>query len=198
MNTDVKAIFEQSRTLENLEGAAVLMRSLDKAPSSLRALSDFVTKARKSGNTEQFEEADIGRNNVFAVSPYWLFVEEGLNLRDVNYDRAVMFKHAYLERPQSVPVIRVKPVVVEGVTRLKIIDGHHRFAGLMMAIAEGASFQKITVEEFEGGKDEEVYNMIESANSLQLKMVERAEGFKRLIVYGKPPARLGVPESFQL
>ena len=31
MNTDVKAIFEQSRTLENLEGAAVLMRSLDKA-----------------------------------------------------------------------------------------------------------------------------------------------------------------------
>ena len=70
MNTDVKAIFEQSRTLENLEGAAVLMRSLDKAPSSLRALSDFVTKARKSGNTEQFEEADIGRNNVFAVSPY--------------------------------------------------------------------------------------------------------------------------------
>ncbi|MFU0962617.1 hypothetical protein ACM26C_19120 [Kluyvera ascorbata] len=55
MNTDVKAIFEQSRTLENLEGAAVLMRSLDKAPSSLRALSDFVTKARKSGNTEQFE-----------------------------------------------------------------------------------------------------------------------------------------------
>ncbi|EGN5359761.1 ParB/RepB/Spo0J family partition protein [Salmonella enterica] len=184
MNTDVKAIFEQSRTLENLEGAAVLMRSLDKAPSSLRALSDFVTKARKSGNTEQFEEADIGRNNVFAVSPYWLFVEEGLNLRDVNYDRAVMFKHAYLERPQSVPVIRVKPVVVEGVTRLKIIDGHHRFAGLMMAIAEGASFQKITVEEFEGGKDEEVYNMIESANSLQLKMVERAEGFKRLIGWG--------------
>ncbi|MDN4293193.1 hypothetical protein OA805_14060 [Citrobacter freundii] len=90
----------------------------------------------------------------------------------------------YLERPQSVPVIRVKPVVVEGVTRLKIIDGHHRFAGLMMAIAEGASFQKITVEEFEGGKDEEVYNMIESANSLQLKMVERAEGFKRLIGWG--------------
>ncbi|HFV9306981.1 TPA: hypothetical protein ACIAJC_004711 [Citrobacter freundii] len=49
MNTDVKAIFEQSRTLENLEGAAVLMRSLDKAPSSLRALSDFVMAATGTG-----------------------------------------------------------------------------------------------------------------------------------------------------
>lgn len=41
MNTDVKAIFEQSRTTENLEGAAVLMRSLDKAPSSLRSTERF-------------------------------------------------------------------------------------------------------------------------------------------------------------
>ncbi|EGO0259844.1 ParB/RepB/Spo0J family partition protein [Salmonella enterica subsp. enterica serovar Panama] len=185
MNTEIKAIFEKSRSLENLEGAAELMRNLDKAPSSLRALSDFVTKERKNGNVEKFVDADIGRNNVFAVSPYWLFVEEGLNIRyEVNFERAVMFKNAYLERPHSVPVIRVKPVVVEGVCRLKIIDGHHRFAGLMMAIAEGANFQKITVEEFEGGKDEEVYNMIESANSLQLKMVERAEGFKRLAGWG--------------
>lgn len=184
MNNDVKAIFDQSRNLDNLAGVAELMREMDKAPSSLRGLSDFVTKARKGGNVAQFEEADVGRNNVFAVSPYWMYVEEGLNLRDVNYDRAVMFKNAYLERPHSVPAIRIKPVVVDGVTRLKIIDGHHRFAGLMMAIAEGANFQKIIVEEFEGGIDEEVYNMIESANSLQLKMVERAEGFKRLTGWG--------------
>ncbi|EPO2769637.1 hypothetical protein ACT7V1_001258 [Salmonella enterica subsp. enterica] len=185
MDVQIKAIFEQSRTLKNLEGAAELMRSLDKVPASLRALSDFVTKERKNGHAEAFEEADIGRNNVFSISPYWLFVEDGLNIRDeVLFERAVMFKNAYLERPQSVPTIRVKPVVVDGVARMKIIDGHHRFAGLMMAIAEGANFQKITVEEFEGGKDEEVYNMIESANSLQLKMVERAEGFKRLTGWG--------------
>ncbi|EYU16578.1 MULTISPECIES: hypothetical protein [Photorhabdus] len=184
MSINVQSIFEQSRKGVILDCVAEKMRTMDKVPATLRGLSDFVAKERKAGNTVMFEDNDVGRNNVYAVSPSWLYVEEGFNLRPINLERAEMFKNAYLERPQSIPPIRVKVVVVEGVTRLKIIDGHHRFVGLISAIAEGAVFNKIIIEEFEGGKDEEIYNMIESANSLQLKMVERAEGFLRLTGWG--------------
>lgn len=184
MTINVKQIFQNSRDNQLMGNLGSIMRQMDKAPSTLRGLSDFVAKERKSANSTLFEELNVGRNNVYAVSVSWLYVEEGLNLREVDVERAEMFKNAYLNHPSSVPAIRVKVVVVDGVTRLKIIDGHHRFTGLMAAIAEGAVFEKLIIEEFEGGKDEEVFNMIESANTKHLKMIERAEGFRRLVGWG--------------
>ncbi|MEI9534906.1 MULTISPECIES: ParB/RepB/Spo0J family partition protein [Morganellaceae] len=185
MTINVQQIFQASRNSQLMGDLGAIMRQMDKAPSTLRGLSDFVSKERKSAtNSALFEELNVGRNNVYAVSVSWLYVEEGLNLREVDVERAEMFKNAYLNHPSSVPAIRVKVVVVDGVTRLKIIDGHHRYTGLMAAIAEGAVFEKLIIEEFEGGKDEEVFNMIESANTKHLKMIERAEGFRRLVEWG--------------
>ena len=184
MTINVQAIFEQSRALANMGSAVDIMRSMEKAPATMRALSDFVAKERKGDNAMLFETLEIGRNNIYVTSVPWLYVEKGLNLREINVERAEMFKNAYLERPSSVPPIRVKLVVIDGVTRLKIIDGHHRYVGLISAIAEGAVFKKLIVEEFDGGKDEEVFNMIESANGQPLKMIERAEGFHRLVGWG--------------
>ena len=108
------------------------MAGLEKKPTSLRQISDLVGKLKKEIKI-QFEVADICRNNGYRVSPSWLYVEAGLKLRNLNVEHAEIFKQMWL-RGVRIPPFLVKVVIFEGVPHLKIIDGHHRFAGLMQLL----------------------------------------------------------------
>jgi len=176
---NVQEIFANSQSNAGMGELAKTMSALEKKPTSLRQISDLLAKVKKENSDFQFDEADVGRNNGFKVAPAWLYVEPGFNLRKVNVEHAEVFKTMWM-RGSRIPAIVVKPVLVDGVTRLKVVDGHHRFAGLMAAIAEGAQISAVPVEEFSGNKAEEVFEMLKSAQGLALKPIERAEGFKRL------------------
>ncbi|EOC0011693.1 hypothetical protein ACI0X9_003380 [Cronobacter turicensis] len=176
---NVQEIFANSQSNAGMGELAKTMSALEKKPTSLRQITDLLAKVKKEHADIQFDEADVGRNNGFKVAPAWLYVEPGLNLRNVNVEHAAVFKTMWM-RGSRIPPIVVKPVLVDGVTRLKVVDGHHRFAGLMAAIAEGAQIASVPVEEFTGNKAEEVFEMLKSSQGLALKPIERAEGFKRL------------------
>lgn len=178
-NINVQEIFAKSQDNAVIGDLANTIAAMDKKPASLRQISDLLTKMKKDNNSIQFDEADVGRNNGYKVAPSWLYVEPGLNLRDLKIEQAEMFKGMWM-RGSRIPPILVKVVIVNGVTRLKIIDGHHRFAGLMAAISEGANITSVPIEEHTGNSADEVFEMLKSAQGLALKPIERAEGFRRL------------------
>lgn len=162
---------------------AVTMKQMEKKPASLRQLSDLVTKSKKDHPDVKFDEADVGRNNGYRVSPAWLYIQPGLNLREVDEEHAAVFKDMW-KNGSRVPPILVKALLVDGVTRLKIVDGHHRYAGLMAAIAEGCNIVSVPVEEFTGNDVEETLEIIRSSQGKALKPIERAKGFARLRAWG--------------
>lgn len=176
---NVQEIFAKSQDNSVIGELADTISAMEKKPTSLRQISDLLTKAKKDNSSIQFDEADVGRNNGYKVSPSWLYVEPGFNLRDLNIEQAEMFKGMWL-RGARIPAILVKVVILNGVTRLKIIDGHHRFAGLMAAINEGANIPTVPIEEYTGNSADEIFEMLKSAQGLALKPIERAEGFRRL------------------
>lgn len=183
---NVQEIFALSQSTQAMGEVATVIAKMDKKPSTLRALCDFVSKERKGDNAALFENNDIGRNNAYVVAVSWLYIQPGLNIRHrINIEHAEMFKSLYINDPSKVPPMSVKVVIVDGVTRLKIIEGHHRFTGLMSAILEGSiQVDKILIEEFTGNAEDEVYKMINSANSLKLHPIDRAVGFSRLEAWG--------------
>lgn len=178
-NINVQEIFAKSQDNSGLGELAVKMAQMEKKPASLRQISDLLTKAKKENEGVVFDEANVGRNNGYNVSPAWLYVEVGFNLRDLNLEQVEMFKGMWM-RGERIPPILVKVVIINGVTRLKIIDGHHRFAGLMAAIMAGANIASLPIEEYTGNSAGEVFEMLKSAQGLALKPIERAEGFRRL------------------
>ncbi len=178
-NINVQEIFAKSQDNSGLGELAVKMAQMEKKPASLRQISDLLTKAKKENEGVVFDEANVGRNNGYNVSPAWLYVEAGFNLRDLNLEQAEMFKGMWM-RGERIPPILVKVVIINGVTRLKVIDGHHRFAGLMAAILAGANITSLPIEEYTGNSAGEVFEMLKSAQGLALKPIERAEGFRRL------------------
>ncbi len=57
MTINVQQIFQASRNSQLMGDLGAIMRQMDKAPSTLRGLSDFVSKERKSAtNSALFEE----------------------------------------------------------------------------------------------------------------------------------------------
>lgn len=105
-------IFSQSQMNSSIGELADAMAGLEKKPTSLRQISDLVGKLKKETKI-QFEVADIGRNNGYRVSPSWLYVEAGLNLRNVNIEHAEVFKQMWM-RGDRIPPFLVKVVIFEG------------------------------------------------------------------------------------
>lgn len=181
--SNVATYFANSQSNAGMGELAKTMSGMDKKPTSLRQISDLLTKVKKENAGVHFDEVDVGRTNGFIVATAWLYVEPGLNLRKVKVEHAEVFKAMWLNGSRIPPIV-VKPHLVDGVTRLKIIDGHHRFAGLMAAIEAGAQITSIQVSEFTGNKSDEVFEMLKSAQGLALEPIERAEGFRRLKAWG--------------
>lgn len=176
---DIAAIFARTQDNAGIGELAKTLADMEKKPTTLRGLNELVAKMKKEHTDICFDEAAVGRVNGFNVSPAWLYVETGFNLRNLDVDHVAMFKNMWANAAR-IPAILVKAVIVDGVTRLKVIDGHHRVAGLMAAIDEGANILSVAVEEYVGNSAGEVFEMLKSAQGLALKPIERAEGFRRL------------------
>lgn len=80
--------------------------------------------------------------------------------------------------------VYVPPIVVKfdrDNQKVYVMDGHHRYKGLMKAIEDGADIQRVEVVESKGDETQQQVLMLMSGNSLELSHVEKAEVIARLI-----------------
>lgn len=114
----------------------------------------------------------------FLVPLNELYVEPGFNVRDIDQEHVEEFRQAYLSG-EFVP-----PLAVEVTTLgVKIIDGHHRYHGALLAQKDGAEI-RLECKDFVGGEADKVAFMITSSQGRSLTPVERGHAYQRLRNHG--------------
>jgi len=115
-----------------------------------------------------------------------LYVEEGFNVRTVDFDHIKSIAASY-ENGDYVPPLVVE---VQEDLRMKIVDGHHRYQAILMLIEKGLEFKRVQCESFLGGKVDQVAFMIKSSQGRNLSVVDRANAYKRLEMFGNTPKEI--------
>lgn len=103
-----------------------------------------------------------------------LYVQPGNNVRDIDPEHVEEFRQAYAAG-EFVPALAVK-VTEKGV---KIIDGHHRYAGALLAAADGLDI-RLECKDFIGNEADEVAFMVTSSQGRPLTPLERGQAYLRL------------------
>lgn len=112
---------------------------------------------------------------VFFVPLAELYVEDGYNIRDVDQAHVEEFRDAYLAG-EYVPPLTVE-VTQNGI---KVIDGHHRFAGARMAAETGLEL-RLEVNDITGTSEaDKIALMVTSSQGKPLEPLERAKAYARL------------------
>lgn len=116
---------------------------------------------------------------VFFVPLAELYVEDGYNIRDVDQAHVEEFRDAYLAG-EYVPPLTVE-VTQHGI---KVIDGHHRFAGAKMAAETGLEL-RLEVNDITGTSEaDKIALMVTSSQGKPLEPLERAKAYARLKAQG--------------
>lgn len=117
---------------------------------------------------------DIKVNKTFMVPVEHLMIEEGFNVRDLDQDHIQAMAQSYTDG-------KMMPALVIRTTKsgFKIIDGHHR-----LCAAKIAGVQRLECKEFTGTEAEQIAFMVSSSQGRNLKPVERAHAYRRLIGLG--------------
>ncbi|ANR76980.1 DNA-binding protein [Kosakonia sacchari] len=124
-------------------------------------------------------------NRTFIVPISELYVEPGLNIRDVDLEHVNEFRDAFISG-EYVPPLAVQ-VTEQGV---KIIDGHHRYYGALAATAAGTEIARIECKDFVGSEADRIAFMITSSQGKALSPLERAAAYQRLVNQGRTPAEI--------
>lgn len=141
--------------------------------TGMRRMSDDL---RKSG-----ADAAIGRTSGYNAPWELLFIEEGFNIRDeLDMEHAENFCRLYMEGVK-LPPIDVEVVEVDGVLRLKVLEGHHRYIGAGMAIEQGFELPHLPVIELNGTPKENLLRMYGSTQGKALSPMEKARFYKRMM-----------------
>jgi len=125
----------------------------------------------------------LGRTDIYVAPFELLYVESGFNIRDIDWERVEFFKKMYIEG-RALPPIDVQPVEVNGVNKLKVLDGHHRYYGLEKAIQEGYEIRGSRVNEIAGNSGDVLFHMIGTTQGRPLSAIERSRAYGRLINQG--------------
>lgn len=124
-------------------------------------------------------------NKTYIVPLNELYVEPGLNIRDVDQEHVNEFRDAFING-EYVPPLAVQ-VTEQGV---KIIDGHHRYYGALAATEAGTEIARIECKDFVGSEADRIAFMITSSQGKALSPLERAAAYQRLVNQGRTPAEI--------
>ncbi|WP_220676415.1 ParB/RepB/Spo0J family partition protein [Klebsiella pasteurii] len=94
-------------------------------------------------------------NRTFIVPLKELYVEPGLNIRDIDQEHVAEFRDAFIAG-ESVPPLDVQ-VTEKGV---KVIDGHHRYYGAIEATKAGADVIRLECKDFVGSEADRIAFMV--------------------------------------
>lgn len=122
---------------------------------------------------------DMTTKKSYFVGVSYLYIEDGYNIRDIDWTHVQDFKKAYIEG-DYVPAL-VVDVTEKGI---KVIDGHHRFLAIQEAIKDGYEITRVKCEDFVGNESDKIALMITSSQGRVLSPAERAAAYYRLSKYG--------------
>jgi ParB-like chromosome segregation protein Spo0J len=128
---------------------------------------------------EDKSNPSVSKVTSFAVDPNALEAEEGDNIRPLNMDHVAEMSLAY----RSGAVFPPLDVMVED-GRIKVIDGFHRRAAALDAIAKGAPVRALECRQFRGNDADRVAHMITSSGGLPLTPLQRGVQYRKLIGFG--------------
>lgn len=107
------------------------------------------------------------------------YVETGYNVREIDQQHCEEFRDAYMAGEY------VPPLVVQVTERgLKIIDGHHRYYGALMAVESGCDIVRLECQDAKGSEADRIALMITSSQGRALLPLERAAAYQRLLNQG--------------
>lgn len=121
----------------------------------------------------------VSKTTQFAIDPRALEVEEGFNARPLNADHVAEMSLA-LRNGATFPPLDVR--VEDG--RILIVDGHHRHAAALDAIAKGFEIKVLDCRQFRGNDADRVAHMLNSASGLALTPLQLGVQYRKLIGFG--------------
>lgn len=121
----------------------------------------------------------VSKTTQFAIDPRALVVEEGFNARPLNADHVAEMSLA-LRNGATFPPLDVR--VEDG--RILIVDGHHRHAAALDAIAKGFEIKVLDCRQFRGNDADRVAHMLNSASGLALTPLQLGVQYCKLIGFG--------------
>lgn len=121
----------------------------------------------------------VSKVTSFAVAPRILEVEEGFNARPINADHVAEMSLA-LRNGATFPPLDVR---VDD-NRILIVDGHHRHAAALDAIAKGFEIKALDCRQFRGNDADRVAHMLNSASGLALTPLQLGVQYRKLIGFG--------------
>jgi len=138
---------------------------------------DFVSL--KVAAEKKIHGDDVSKVTSFAVAPHLLEIEEGFNARPLNPDHVAEMSLA-MRNGATFPPLEVR--VDDG--HILIVDGHHRHAAALKAIAEGFEIKSLDVRHFRGNDADRVAHMLNSASGLALTPLQLGVQYRKLIGFG--------------
>lgn len=128
---------------------------------------------------------EMSAKKTFLVPLTELYVEPGYNVREIDQAHVEEFRDAFIAG-EFVPPLAVQ-VTDKGI---KIIDGHHRYHGAVMATEEGHEIARLECKDFSGSEADRIAFMVTSSQGKALAPLERAAAYQRLINQGWTPAEV--------
>lgn len=107
------------------------------------------------------------------------YVEPGYNVREIDQQHVEEFRDAFIAG-EEVPALIVQ-VTEQG---LKIVDGHHRYYGAVMATEAGHEVARLECKDAKGTEADRIALMVTSSQGRALLPLERAAAYQRLLNQG--------------
>ena len=129
-------------------------------------------------------ETNITTRKTYLLGVDELYVESGYNIREIDQTHVEEFRDAFIAG-EHVPPLAVQ-VTEQGI---KIIDGHHRYYGAMLAKEAGQEI-RLECKDFVGSEGDRIAFMVTSSQGRALEPLERASAYQRLINQGWEPSEI--------
>lgn len=123
--------------------------------------------------------SDITTRKTFLVPLSEIYAEDGYNVRELNQAHVEEFRDAFIAG-EYIPPLAVE-VTEQGV---KVIDGHHRFHGALLASEAGHEVARLECKDFVGTEADKIAFMVTSSQGLALTPIERGAAYQRLVNQG--------------
>ncbi|HCE8967461.1 TPA: DNA-binding protein [Klebsiella pneumoniae] len=117
-------------------------------------------------------------NKTYTVPLSELYVEPGLNIREIDQDHVAEFRDAFIAG-ESVPPLDVQ-----------VTDGHHRYYGAIEATKAGADIIRLECKDFVGNEADRIAFMVTRNQGKPLTALERAAAYQRLRNQGWEPEEI--------
>ena len=124
--------------------------------------------------------SDIATRKTFLVPLDEIYIEEGFNVRELSQENIEGFRDAWMAENEYIPQLVVE-VTERGV---KVIDGHHRYSGALLAREAGHNLVRIECKDFAGSEADKIALMITSSQGKPLSPIERGAAYQRLVNQG--------------